>query len=157
MFHETFGPQNTPENMQAYLSSAFNEARQLAEIENPDAITLLVDSGATLVGYAHLQLGEAPLCVSDRHAIELVRFYVDPALHGRGVAQQLMRESLAAAAARALSVWLGVWDHNARAIAFYEKCGFRDVGSHDFMLGTDRQTDRIMWRPIHAAPSATTR
>jgi len=157
MFHETFGPQNTPENMHAYLSSSFNETRQLAEIENPNAITLLVDSGATLVGYSHLQLGETPPCVSDRHAIELVRFYVDPALHGRGVAHQLMRESLAAASARALSVWLGVWDQNARAIAFYGKCGFRDVGSHDFMLGTDRQTDRIMWRPIDASPPATTR
>lgn len=155
MFDETFGPHNTPENMHAYLSSAFSETRQLAEIENPGAITLLVDSGTTLIGYAHLQVGEAPACVSDRDAIELVRFYVDPALHGRGVAHQLMRESLAAASARALSVWLGVWDHNARAIAFYGKWGFLDVGSHDFMLGSDRQTDRIMWRPIDESPPAT--
>ena len=155
-FHETFAPHNTPENMNTYLSSAFSEARQLAEIENPDAITLLADSGAALVGYAHLQVGEVPACVSDRHAIELVRFYIDHALHGRGVAHGLMRESLAAASARALSVWLGVWEHNARAIAFYGKWGFLDVGSHDFMLGSDRQTDRIMWRPTDAAPPATT-
>jgi ribosomal protein S18 acetylase RimI-like enzyme len=152
MFHETFGPLNTPENMNVYLSSAFNEARQLAEIENPNAITLLADSDSTLIGFAHLQLGDVPACVSDRHAIELVRFYVDPALHGRGVAQTLMRQSLAAASARASSVWLGVWERNARAIAFYGKCGFHDVGSHDFMLGTDRQTDRIMWRPTDDPP-----
>jgi RimJ/RimL family protein N-acetyltransferase len=42
------------------------------------------------------------------------------------------------------TLWLGVWERNPRAIAFYEKCGFRDVGSHDFWVGNDCQTDRIM-------------
>ena len=42
------------------------------------------------------------------------------------------------------TLWLGVWEHNARAIRFYEKCGFRDAGSHPFLLGNDLQTDRIM-------------
>ena len=43
-------------------------------------------------------------------------------------------------------MWLGVWERNARAIAFYAKWGFIDIGDHVFMLGSDRQTDRIMWR-----------
>jgi ribosomal protein S18 acetylase RimI-like enzyme len=51
------------------------------------------------------------------------------------------------------TVWLGVWCENARAIRFYEKHGFRDVGSHSFLLGTDLQTDRVMTRPVHANPN----
>jgi ribosomal protein S18 acetylase RimI-like enzyme len=43
-----------------------------------------------------------------------------------------------------VTLWLGVWERNPRAIAFYQKCGFRDVGSHDFWFGNDRQTDRVM-------------
>lgn len=46
--------------------------------------------------------------------------------------------------AGAETVWLGVWEKNPRAIAFYEKCGFRITGSHPFLVGTDLQTDRIM-------------
>lgn len=145
-FQETFGALNTPEDMTAYVSSAFNDLRQLSEIEDPDTITLLAEINATLIGYAQLRTGVPPSCVPDRHAIELVRFYVDRLEQGRGLAHMLMRAALAAASPRAPTTWLGVWQRNARAIAFYAKWGFVDVGSHVFVLGSDRQTDRIMWR-----------
>jgi ribosomal protein S18 acetylase RimI-like enzyme len=41
-------------------------------------------------------------------------------------------------------VWLGVWEQNPRAIAFYLKSGFVERGTRDFMVGTDRQTDRVL-------------
>jgi ribosomal protein S18 acetylase RimI-like enzyme len=146
VFEETFAAQNTREDLNAYLSSAFNDARQLSEIEDPNTITLLAENGAALVGYAQLRVSEPPSCVPDRHAIELVRFYVDRALHGRGLAHTLMRVVLEAVSPRARTIWLGVWERNPRAIAFYVKWGFVDVGSHVFALGSDHQTDRIMWR-----------
>ena len=46
------------------------------------------------------------------------------------------------------TIWLGVWERNERAKAFYHKNCFMDVGSHVFMLGTDAQTDRILVRPV---------
>jgi RimJ/RimL family protein N-acetyltransferase len=59
-----------------------------------------------------------------------------------------------AAAARDIpSIWLGVWERNARAVAFYRKVGFLDVGSHVFVLGTDEQTDRLMLRPLASRSS----
>ena len=45
------------------------------------------------------------------------------------------------------TLWLGVWEHNLRAIAFYRRWGFETVGSHTFLLGSDEQTDLIMVRP----------
>ena len=56
----------------------------------------------------------------------------------------------------ATRVWLGVWEKNARAIAFYAKCGFRDVGSQPFLLGSDLQTDRVM-EALLPQPSARAR
>jgi ribosomal protein S18 acetylase RimI-like enzyme len=41
-------------------------------------------------------------------------------------------------------LWLGVWEHNPRAITFYRKFGLEVVGTHAFMLGLDRQRDLIM-------------
>jgi ribosomal protein S18 acetylase RimI-like enzyme len=79
----------------------------------------------------------------------LKRFYIDRAWQGTGLAQLLMRATFdAAIASGARTVWLGVWEHNPRAIAFYRKFDFVEVGSHAFMLGRDRQTDLIMMRDL---------
>jgi ribosomal protein S18 acetylase RimI-like enzyme len=77
--------------------------------------------------------------------LELSRFYVDRPWHGRGVAQALMTATVSEAAERgAPTLWLGVWEQNARGIAFYRKCGFAEVGTQTFVLGSDRQNDRVM-------------
>lgn len=144
VFHATFAASNDPADMAEYLAGAFGPARQLAEIAAPGASTLLAVRDGP-IGFAQLRGGPPPGCVTTPDPIEIWRFYLDPAWHGRGVARRLMDAALAEAAARgAGSAWLGVWEHNARAIAFYRKFGFVDVGSHDFRLGRDLQTDRIM-------------
>ncbi len=56
----------------------------------------------------------------------------------------------AARQAGAETIWPGVWERNPRAIAFYRKAGFTDVGPHLFVVGTDPRTDRIMARPVRA-------
>jgi ribosomal protein S18 acetylase RimI-like enzyme len=50
-------------------------------------------------------------------------------------------------------VWLAVWEHNARAIRFYEKHGFTQVGEQPFTLGRDVQTDWLMSRSVTPAQS----
>ena len=44
------------------------------------------------------------------------------------------------------TAWLGVWEHNPRAIAFYRKWGFTPVGEHCFAVGDDPQRDVILER-----------
>ncbi len=144
VFRETFAADNRSADMAAYCAEAFGPAHQLADIEAAGVHTLLVECGG-LAGCAQVQAGTPPPCVTADRAIELRRFYIDTPWHGRGIAQQLMRAVMEVAAATgAGSVWLGVWERNARAIAFYAKCGFADVGAHDFRLGDDLQTDRVM-------------
>jgi len=46
------------------------------------------------------------------------------------------------------TVWLGVWENNARALSFYRRWGFEVVGEHVFQLGADSQRDLIMMRPV---------
>jgi diamine N-acetyltransferase len=148
VFEQTFGADNRREDMDAYLASAFSPGRQAEEISAPDGAILLAEHGGRTVGYAHVRLASQP-GLGDGEATELVRFYVDRAWHGRGIAAALMAAALDAA--RALgprTVWLGVWERNGRAIAFYKKHGFVDAGSHTFTLGTDVQTDRLMVREL---------
>ena len=144
LFHDTFAADNRPEDMAAYEAATYSPALQRAEIADPAGLVLVAELGDAWAGYAHLGGGEPPPGVAGP-ALELRRFYVDPAWHGRGVAQALMAAVRAAARERgARSLWLGVWERNPRAIAFYAKCGFADVGSQPFTLGADVQTDRVM-------------
>lgn len=148
-FRDAFGADNSPEDVAAYLASTYGEPQQRAEIANPSIVTLLGEDGGTTVAFAQVRNGDSPACVMLPTPVELWRFYVDRRWHGLGVAYRLMDAALDAA--RALggrSVWLSVWERNPRAIAFYANCGFADVGSKLFIVGADRQTDRVMARPI---------
>ena len=147
-FRDTFEADNTPEDMATHLAKSYGPARQLAEITSPDIVTLLAACDG-LAAFAQLRRGKPPECVTSSQTIELWRFYVDTGWHGRGIAKNLMQAVLdEAKATEAHTVWLGVWEKNPRAIAFYRKFGFEDVGAHAFRLGADVQTDRIMVRSL---------
>jgi GNAT superfamily N-acetyltransferase len=143
-FYDTFASTNDASDMALHLERAYGVPQQSAEIGDPDIISLLVEDNGEAVAYAQMRLHHAPDCVSGPEPIELWRFYVERRWHGKGVAQQLMERVKDEARQRAKTLWLGVWEHNARARAFYEKCGFVDVGAHVFLFGTDPQTDRVM-------------
>jgi ribosomal protein S18 acetylase RimI-like enzyme len=153
-FRETFDDSNTPEDMARYLAESFSPEIQAAEIADPLNVMLVAErhaptGGTTLVGYAQLRAGEVPPDVQGPDPLELKRLYILRAWHGRGVAQALMQVCLDTATARGCgTLWLGVWEHNGRAQAFYAKYGFVRVGQHDFVLGTDVQTDWLMSRPM---------
>ena len=151
VFAATFGTENDPRDMEAYLAATYGEARQRAELEAEGNSFVIAESDDELAGYAFVR--RAPLDVDgfrdEPRSVELVRFYVDPRWHGQGVARGLMDAVVSEARARgAALLWLGVWERNPRAIRFYEKQGFRDVGHHDFVLGRDVQTDRLMAREL---------
>ena len=148
LFVQTFEPDNDPVNVAAYARTAFGEAIQREELADPAVTILLLDVDAHLAAFAQLKAGEADPPAGDV-AIEIQRFYVDHEYHGRGVASHLMDACLELAQKQGCrTVWLGVWERNARAIRFYEKRGFVDVGDKTFLMGSDLQSDRVMSRPI---------
>jgi GNAT superfamily N-acetyltransferase len=151
-FVETFSADNDPRDMAAYVERTYGVAQQGAELADPGVTTLLAHRDGRLVGFAQIRRHMPPPCISDATAIELRRFYVDRPVQGTGLAQLLIAAVFdAAREVGARHVWLGVWERNSRAIAFYRKCGFADVGSQPFVLGADHQTDRVMVVRVPAA------
>ncbi|MBC8103177.1 MAG: GNAT family N-acetyltransferase [Cytophagales bacterium] len=155
VFRDTFGPGNDPDTMASYLASAFHPRTLQGELADPENHFLLaVSRGVSeeIVGYTKLSYApdEHPSCVTGPVPIaELERFYVRHEWHGTGVAGTLMQATLqAAAAGGARTLWLGVFDQNARARRFYARWDFADVGEHLFHFGTEAQTDRVMVRPV---------
>lgn len=45
-------------------------------------------------------------------------------------------------------IWLGVWERNENAIAFYQKMGFVQTGSHSFYMSDEEQVDFIMTKTL---------
>ena len=145
-FHESFAADNDPEDMRRHLESQFSPAIQLAEIGNPALDTLIMrDADGRAAAFAQVRSGKVTNGVPATGSIELWRFYVDKAWHGRGVAHALMEAAKARGRRRgATTMWLGVWERNARAQAFYRKHGFEKVGNHVFVVGSDPQTDDVL-------------
>ena len=149
-FTEAFGADNDPEDLKQHLEASFGARQQLQEIEDADVRTLVAatDSGR-LLAYAQVRRSRAPACVEHPRPVELLRFYVDQTAHGSGLAQELMDGvHIAASDLGGAHLWLSVWERNPRALRFYAKVAFEDVGSADFWVGSDRQTDRILVAPV---------
>ena len=148
-FSETFAEDNTPENMAAYLALAFSPEQQAAELADPHAVFQIAENNGVAIGYAMIRSGDVPPEVTGEKPIELVRLYVARESLGGGVGAALMQACIAEAKQRGYkTLWLGVWEHNDRAQAFYRKWNFHEVGTHVFQLGDDPQTDILMQRRI---------
>ena len=149
-FYETFAKDNTAEDMRLHLASAWAPALQRAEILDATFDTLLAwESGGRLAGFAQLRTGPGPAGIVTARPVELLRFYVGQPWQGKGIAGLLMQAVQEQARARgARELWLGVWERNERAQAFYRKHGFRKVGTQIFVVGTDPQTDHVMLREL---------
>lgn len=148
-FRATYIPASAERDVEEYIRTHFSPALQAAEIEDPSMTTLIGVEGGEPLAYAQLRWDVRGDGVVATHPAEVARFYVDAPLHGSGAAHTLMRAALEAAVARGADrAWLGVWERNARAVAFYTKWGFVPVGSQTFVMGTDPQRDVVLSRPL---------
>jgi ribosomal protein S18 acetylase RimI-like enzyme len=144
-FRDTFGARNSPENMDQHCAKVFGAEIQLREILDPGLATTLAEESGRMIGFSQLRPGRAHPNVAAERPAELSRIYVLSEWHGRGIAGALMQDAFDAAAGDGCDrLWLGVWEHNPKAMAFYRKRGFEIVGTQSFMLGQDRQRDLVM-------------
>jgi len=150
LFRETYTDGYDPEDIEDYVSHSFSEAQQVAEITEPGGRVLVIEDGQNgLLGYAHLRQTPAPPALDGRFGVEISRFYVDKPWHGHGIARVLMSACIAEARSRgADALWLLVYQHNPRAVAFYEKSGFRRSGTQPFRLGRRVDQDWVMVRTV---------
>ena len=146
-FAQTFDEHNNPEDMQAYLDNSFSNEKLSEELNNKNsAFYFAIDNNLnTVVGYLKVNTGDAQSEKKDLNAFEIERIYVDKAYFGKKVGQLLFDKAIEIAKSKKVSyVWLGVWEENHRAHAFYTKNGFIPFDKHIFKLGNDEQSDILM-------------
>ena len=150
LFRETYIGGYDPADIDDYVAKSFSPARQARELSEPGGRVLVIeDSRNGLLGYAHLRQTPAPAALAGRLAVEISRFYVDRPWHGRGIARVLMSACVAEARSRgADALWLQVYQNNERAVAFYEKSGFKKSGTATFQMGRRVDDDWVMVRIV---------
>lgn len=144
-FRETFEEVNTEEDMQKYLAENLSLEKLKSEIENPNSEFYFAENENEVLGYLKINFGDAQTENQGNEALEIERIYVLKEFFPLKIGQILFEKSLEIAQEKSMKfIWLGVWEENKRAIRFYEKNGFEIFGKHDFVLGTDIQTDLLM-------------
>ena len=142
-------PKNAPDDLNHYMRQAFNLEQTTKELGDENSLFLIAELDGEPAGYAKLITNTTEDGITAERPIELNRLYAHQQFHGKGIGQALMDACLDRARAHDHdAMWLGVWEFNPRAQRFYEKNGFRVVGSHVFQLGEDPQTDLLMQKEL---------
>jgi ribosomal protein S18 acetylase RimI-like enzyme len=144
-FRETFGPHNTDEDIEKYLKENFNQNQLVRELDSENSTFYLAKLDGIPIGYLKVNLGNAQTEMHAESGMEVERIYILQCHQGKGFGLQLLNKAFELAFEHNLPfIWLGVWEKNQKAIAFYKKHGFREADEHIFPLGNDRQRDLIM-------------
>lgn len=146
-FIETFASYNTPEDMKIYIDQNYTVEQIEKEMHEPESTFLLAFDGNHEVGFAKLRKDDNSPTGS--RSIELQRIYIEKEYQGKRAAHELLQACITLAQLKKYdTLWLGVWEYNARAISFYKKYKFEKFGSHPFVLGNDVQVDFLMKKTL---------
>jgi diamine N-acetyltransferase len=144
-FKETFSAVNSPENMHAYLTEALSELKMKEELAHLESEFYFAYFADEVIGYLKINWNTAQTENCLENALEIERIYLLKEFHGKGIGQKMLNTACEKAIElQKAIVWLGVWQENYSAIAFYKNFGFEEFGQHVFWLGEDQQTDLLM-------------
>ena len=146
---ETFKDNNSEKSLNDYLNTAYELTKLEKELENPHSEFYFAYFNNELAGYLKININDAQSEKMGENALEVERIYIKKSFKRRGIGRHLIEtaEQLAKKYQKNL-MWLGVWEYNPKAIAFYETLGFKVIGAHSFFMGEEEQTDLIMSKQL---------
>ncbi|HLQ98365.1 MAG TPA: GNAT family N-acetyltransferase [Candidatus Dormibacteraeota bacterium] len=148
-FNETFQHQNSPENMNVYLERAFNLKQLERELSNVSSLFFFVYFNNEIAGYLKVNMNDAQSEEMGDEPLEIERIYIRNKFQKQGLGKCLLNKAMEIAVEHKKNqVWLGVWEKNENAIAFYIKKGFVQTGAHSFYMGDEEQVDFIMTKTL---------
>jgi GNAT superfamily N-acetyltransferase len=144
-FRDAYEHLDDPADIRDYVTTNFTAAIFRSVLSDSHSLLFVATRATRYIGYMHIRVCAPPACVTGPSPIELARLYLrqDEVGHGSGAA--LMK--LAFTVARNLerkTLWLSVYDRNQRAVEFYRRWGFVNVGAKEFLFGGKVYHDPVM-------------
>ena len=110
-------------------------------------IFYLAELGSGLVGFAEVLRNETASPIPGVSGLELVRLYVQPQAQGTGIGRALLQcAERRASKAGSAGVWLSAWEQNTRALAFYKRQRYKDVGHAQYVIQGQSFGNRIFFK-----------
>jgi len=149
-FNETFKDSNSVENMNVYLEKAFNIEQVEIELTNTSSQFYFISIDEIVAGYLKVNINDAQSEEMGDESLEIERIYVKKEFQKHGLGKNLLNKAIEIASElNKNKIWLGVWEKNENAIAFYKKMGFNQTGTHSFYMGDEEQIDFIMTKTLN--------
>lgn len=153
--------------MQVFLDTYATEgircaiAKEALHAFAPESIAQLIDQSGTalivaevnshLVGFAQITLNARHSMIKAGDVAELQRLYLQERFTGRGIGQQLLDAAERhAAAAGASLLWATVWVENDRALGFYPRRGYAQLGSPTYTFQGETHENRLFGKSLSA-------
>jgi ribosomal protein S18 acetylase RimI-like enzyme len=144
-FYEAYFQQDESANLAAYILESFDIGVVRSEIADPDSTFFLVFVDGKAAAYARMIDDSRVAGVGTGRVVEVKRIYVVERFWRTGIGTLLLRHCIDDATSRGFdALWLGVWEENERANAFYAKFGFEQVGTVTFPYGDVEGTNRVL-------------
>lgn len=149
-FSETFGRQNSQQDMDEFLDKTYNKSTLGSQLSDPKKAFYFAKDDQKVLGYLQLNLPEAQTEPDFPDSLEIQRIYIINEAKGRRLGSDFMDLAFQRAKELGLSyIWLGVWEYNFPVQKFYLDKGFHFFSSHEFILGQDRQKDLLMKKSVY--------
>ncbi|WP_117170386.1 GNAT family N-acetyltransferase [Paraliobacillus sediminis] len=149
-FNETFKDNNSHEQINAYLEKAFNLKQLEEELTNRSSQFFFVYFNHEVAGYLKINTADAQSEAMGDDSLEIERIYIKKKFQKHGLGKLLLNKAIdITMKQKKKKIWLGVWEENENAIAFYHRKGFIQTNAHSFYMGDEEQVDLIMTKTLH--------
>ena len=143
-FVDTFIDSNTADDLASCIDSLYNAEKLARELAAKHSYFYFVEVDDQIAGYLKLNTRYEQTEGQRDDSLEIERLYILPRFKGLHLGSKLMKFALDLAKEKGKKrVWLGVWEHNEPAKAFYSRWGFKRFSQHTFQVGSDPQTDEL--------------
>lgn len=143
-FVDTFIDSNTADDLASCIDSLYNTEKLARELAAKHSYFYFIEVEGQVAGYLKLNTRYEQTEGQRDDSLEIERLYILPRYKGLHLGSKLMKFALDLAKEKSKKrVWLGVWEHNEPAKAFYSHWGFKRFSQHTFPVGSDPQTDEL--------------
>jgi GNAT superfamily N-acetyltransferase len=149
VFLDTYATQGIRPAIAREVVEHFSVGAVTGLLASPSITILVAEQAGHLIGFAQLTRGSRHELVPFEPAVELNRLYVQEPFTSKGVGRALLQQAEELAASQgARALWLTAWVGNPRALAFYARQGYEELGASSYVYEGEEYETRVFVKEV---------
>lgn len=157
VFLDNYAPAGIRAAIASEALRSFSTAAIETVLSRDNCFVFIAELDDHLVGFAQVTIGTPQVLVRTAAPAELDRLYVQEPFTRIGLGSRLIAQAESQARILGASaMWLTPWVHNHRALQFYAKQGYRDLGATWFEMDGEQHENRVLCKDLQIEDSVAT-